>query len=264
MASNLESSVEDLLDSPGGRIAQDIGVHLRKRARLYALIFILGMVITFPLTKELISWLLGDAGLLPEDANIITTTPVEFILIQVRIAAGVGLFLVLLVALSEGALKAAKSEALRERLTESGLNIPKPRPAMIKVILSMLILAGLGVIYSWELLVPILLEYLQKDAASVGLETDWRLEGFVGFIVNLTIACIIGFQAPVITTLLLRTGTVERSIIIRYRRHIWFGAFVVGALFSPPDPLSLFMVAGPIVLLFELALLWDRIQTIAQ
>ena len=167
----------------------------------------------------------------------------------------------LMVAMAEGALKAAKSETLRERLAESDLRIPKPGPAMVKVVLSMLILAGLGLLYSWELLIPILLDYLQKDAASVGLETDWRLEGFVGFIINLSIACIIGFQAPVITTLILRSGTVERQIITHYRRHIWFGAFVVGALFSPPDPLSLFMVAGPIVLLFELALLWDRITT---
>ena len=42
------------------------------------------------------------------------------------------------------------------------------------------------------------------------------------------------------------------------RRVIWFGAFVLGAFMSPPDPLSLFLVAMPIILLFEAAMVVDR------
>jgi Sec-independent protein secretion pathway component TatC len=39
---------------------------------------------------------------------------------------------------------------------------------------------------------------------------------------------------------------------------IWFGAFVLGAFMSPPDPLSLFLVAMPIIVLFEVAMVVDR------
>ena len=104
-----------------------------------------------------------------------------------------------------------------------------------------------------------LLEYLTTDAQSAGLSTDWRLSGYVGFIANLAIASIIGFQAPVATLLILRFGVVDRSQIKQYRRHIWFSSFVMGALFSPPDPLSLFLVAVPVILLFEIALVIDTI-----
>ena len=45
------------------------------------------------------------------------------------------------------------------------------------------------------------------------------------------------------------------------RRIIWFSAFVVGAFMSPPDPLSLFLVALPIIVLFEAALLFDAFRT---
>ena len=40
--------------------------------------------------------------------------------------------------------------------------------------------------------------------SNAGLSTEWRLSGYVGFIVNLALACVIGFQAPVVTILCLR------------------------------------------------------------
>ena len=73
------------------------------------------------------------------------------------------------------------------------------------------------------------------------------------------LACVIGFQAPLITHLSLKSGAVDRPTMVAYRRHIWFITFVLGAAFSPPDPLSLFLVSLPIILLFEAALLWDKI-----
>jgi sec-independent protein translocase protein TatC len=90
------------------------------------------------------------------------------------------------------------------------------------------------------------------------LSTEWRLSNYAGFIVNLVSASAIGFQAPLITTLLLRSGAVSRDQFVASRRVIWFGAFVLGAFMSPPDPLSLFLVAMPIILLFEAAMAVDR------
>ena len=91
-----------------------------------------------------------------------------------------------------------------------------------------------------------LLEYLANDAQAAGLSTEWRLSSFVGFIVSLCLACVIGFQAPLITLLSLQSGAVDRPTLVAYRRHIWFITFVLGAAFSPPDPLSLFLVSMPI------------------
>jgi Sec-independent protein secretion pathway component TatC len=41
---------------------------------------------------------------------------------------------------------------------------------------------------------------------------------------------------------------------------IWFIAILLGAALSPPDPLSMFLVGGPIILLLEIALLIDKIM----
>jgi len=90
------------------------------------------------------------------------------------------------------------------------------------------------------------------------LDTTWRLSSFIGFILNLCFAGLIAFQTPLVTLVLIRSGAVERAVISSHRRHVWFSAVVLGALLSPPDPLSMLLVAAPMLILFELALLFDR------
>ena len=135
--------------------------------------------------------------------------------------------------------------------------MPKPGPRLVAASLAAIGLMIVGALYAWYGLIPLLLDYLTTDAQQAGLSTEWRLSNYAGFIVNLLSASAIGFQAPLITTLILRSGVVSRQQMAASRRVVWFGAFVLGALMSPPDPLSLFLVAMPILLLFEAALAVD-------
>jgi len=226
---------------------KQISTHIRSRMKLIVALFIIGIAIGIPITHKLVDWLL-DTGLVPDDVNIIILTPVEFIMLQVRVGAWIGAGLAVLALIIDGAWK-------------SGLAKKSPRPAL-SLIISLIIaiaLAALGIVYSWNLLTPMLLDYLANDAQAAGLSTEWRLSSFVGFIVSLCLACVIGFQAPLLTTLSLRSGAIDRPTLLEFRRHIWFITFVLGAAFSPPDPLSLFLVSLPIILLFEAALLWDKL-----
>jgi sec-independent protein translocase protein TatC len=159
----------------------------------------------------------------------------------------------------EASFRGVKHPVVKARIAELDLKAPRPSMAMVLSVASSIGLAILGIIYAWELLTPMLLEYLSNDAQEAGLSTQWKLAAYVGFVLNLAIASAIGFQAPVVTMLALRVGMVEQKTITMYRKHIWFSSFVLGAMFSPPDPLSLFLVALPIILLFEISLIIDRI-----
>ena len=227
---------------------KQISEHIRSRMKLIVTLFIFGIAIGIPIAHRVVDWLL-EIGLLPDDVNIIVLTPVEFIMLQVRIGAWLGAGLAVLALIIDGAWK-------------SGLAKKSPRPALSVVIsvIVAIVLGGIGIAYSWNLLTPMLLEYLASDAQAAGLSTEWRLSSFVGFIVSLCLACVIGFQAPLVTLLSLQSGAVDRPTLVAYRRHIWFITFVLGAAFSPPDPLSLFLVSLPIILLFEAALFWDKIR----
>ena len=120
-------------------------------------------------------------------------------------------------------------------------------------------LAIVGLIYAWEVLIPFLLEYLQEDAADAGLEATWHLQAWVGFLASLALGSALAFQVPLAVIIVLRGGLVERVMLTRYRRHLWFTSIVLGAMLSPPDPLSLALIAAPMVVLFEVALMLDAL-----
>jgi len=240
---------EDFTIDPEIRnLFKQISNHIRSRMKLIVALFIIGIAIGIPISHRVVDWLL-EVGLVPEGVNIIILTPVEFIMLQVRVGAWLGTGLAVLALIVDGAWK-------------SGLAKKSPRPAfsVIVAVVFAIILATAGLIYSWYLLTPMLLDYLATDAQSAGLSTEWRLSSFIGFIISLCLACVIGFQAPLITMLSLQSGAVDRATLLAYRRHIWFTTFVLGAAFSPPDPLSLFLVSLPIILLFEAALIWDNLM----
>ena len=220
--------------------------HLRARLGIISIAFIVGLVTGIPAAAGLIQWLLTDANLLPDGVNVITLTPVEFIMLQVKVGAWLGFLLAIFVIAVEGAWR-----------SQIGKKIPHPGRSAIITGLSAITLAVAGVWYAFDLLTPMLLNYLSADAQAVGLNTEWRLNGYVGFILNLSVACALGFQAPVATTLAIESGAVTRQQFSEYRRHIWFGTFVIGAALSPPDPLSLFLVSLPIIVLFEISLFID-------
>jgi len=236
-----------LIDPRFKELFSQVSTHLKSRLKLIVFLFLFGLVAGIPLAKELVENLL-NSDILPAGVNVIVLTPVEFIMIQVRVGAWLGSGLAITALLVELAWK-----------SELNQHVPKPGRTLFLSIIAILFLAISGLIYSWELLTPMLLQYLSEDAQSAGLSTEWRLSSFVGFILNLCLASAIGFQAPLVTILAIRSGAVERDLLVQYRRHIWFTTFVLGAAFSPPDPLSLFLVAIPIILLFELALLFDAI-----
>ena len=258
-----QNAVMGLIDSPGGVLVSDISLYLKSRIKLLVALFIISVAVGFSLTKSVIKWLI-EPERLPSDVNIIVTSPIEFILLQFQISVSFGIVIVGLFLLIEALRKGVNNDAIRLRLAELEVKPPKFSLAFITTIGFTFLFALAGLLYSWEFLTPMILQYLTEDAQTAGLSTEWRLSGYVGFIVNLALACVIGFQSPVITLLVLRLGVATRGQIAQFRKHIWFTAFVLGAFLSPPDPLSLFLVAMPVVILFELAMLIDSIFKISK
>lgn len=252
----IQQTVERLAQSSGGQILASARDGLQRSLKYYVGLFLLGFLIAFPISSDFISWLVDDARL-PAGVEIIVISPVEFLFLQLRIAGYVGLLFVCLMVVVQVAKHGLNHEAVRQRIVELDVNLPKPGPRLVAASLAAIGLMIVGALYAWYGLIPLLLDYLTTDAQQAGLSTEWRLSNYAGFIVNLLSASAIGFQAPLITTLILRSGVVSRQQMAASRRVVWFGAFVLGAFMSPPDPLSLFLVAMPILLLFEAALAVD-------
>ena len=72
------------------------------------------------------------------------------------------------------------------------------------------------------------------------------------------------FEVPIIVIVLVRMRIVELVTLRQWRPYVVVGAFVVGAIFTPPDVVSQLMLAVPLCLLYELGMLMARFVTTAE
>ena len=240
-----------LLDS---REAKVLISHLDKRRKLYMGIFAMGFVAGYPIAEVIIEWLLDSDGYIPVGVEVIILQPLEVILLQLRIAAQIAFGMIIATVIIDLAWTGGRlfPEAA------SKLRRPPRGSEAVTVILMSAALGAIGLAYSHNVLIPFLLEYLAEDSAESGLQSTWQLQSWVGFVTGLYFSSVLGFQVPIIAVLLIRSGLVERRAIVENRGAIWFAALFLGALISPPDPISLFLVGGPMLVLLEFALLYER------
>ena len=89
------------------------------------------------------------------------------------------------------------------------------------------------------------------------------IDKYLSFVLTMFIAFGVTFEVPVVVVVLVRLGVVELQKLRSIRGYVIVGAFVVGAIFAPPDVLSQCMLAVPLWLLYELGLLVARFVTVS-
>ncbi len=82
---------------------------------------------------------------------------------------------------------------------------------------------------------------------------------YIGFVTMLMLGVVISFQLPVIMMILGWSRLVEPKTVSKYRRYCIFVCFLLGALMTPADPISMFALAVPLWGLFELGLVVMRL-----
>ena len=239
-----------LFDSEGAR---SLISYLDKRRKLYLGVFAIGFVSGYPMAELIIEWLLDSDGYIPVGVEVIILQPLEVILLQLRIAAQIAFGLTIAIIILD--LSWTGSELFPEAASRFSRSSGSTR--VFSAILAVTALGVMGLAYAHNVLVPFLLEYLAEDSAESGLQSTWQLQSWVGFVTGLYFSSVLGFQVPILAVLLIRSGLIERSTIVENRGAIWFGALFLGALISPPDPISLFLVGGPMLVLLEVALIYE-------
>ena len=125
------------------------------------------------------------------------------------------------------------------------------------VIISSFFFFLLGMSFAYFFVFPIAFGFFASYApAGVQMMTD--IDKYLSFVLTMFIAFGVTFEVPVIVIVLVRLGIVSLDKLRSIRAYVIVGAFVVGAVFTPPDIVSQLLLAVPLWMLYELGLLMAR------
>lgn len=115
-----------------------------------------------------------------------------------------------------------------------------------------------GMAFAYFIVLPAVFEFVTRFAPEgVAVMTD--IGKYLDFVLTLFLTFGITFEVPVLVVVLVRTGLVSVHKLQEVRRYVLVGAFVVGAIFTPPDVVSQFMLALPLYLLYELGIVMAKL-----
>ena len=116
---------------------------------------------------------------------------------------------------------------------------------------SSLFLAGMS--FAYFLVFPVIFGYIVNTAPQgVAVMTD--IGSYLDFVLTLFFAFGLAFQVPIAVVMTVRFGWVTIQTLQQARGYVIVGAFVIGAIFTPPDIISQFMLAVPMWLLYEIGI----------
>ena len=136
---------------------------------------------------------------------------------------------------------------------------PKERRLVLSYFPSSILLFVVGVMFAFLMMVPWGIYFLNGGSSLLTGRPDFKANEYLSFLSSLCFGLGIVFQVPIVMTACARVGLVEVKTLAKMRAHFLFGAFVIAAVFTPPDPYTQVMMAGPMVLLYEVGIMTSRL-----
>ncbi len=143
------------------------------------------------------------------------------------------------------------------RFVTPGLRPVERRYALPFVLISQLLFAG-GAVFSYFVLpraLEVLLGFAGDNVASVMGANE-----YLNFLLHMMIGFGVAFEVPLILITLVLMGSLSAAALRRFRRYAIFLGFVASAIITPTtDPITMTLLALPLIGFYELSLLVARL-----
>lgn len=124
------------------------------------------------------------------------------------------------------------------------------RRFMMPLVIASTLLFLAGMAFAYFLVFPVVFGFITGYVPQgVAVMTD--IGSYLDFVITLFMAFGLAFEVPIAVIVLVGFGLVQISTLKEIRSYVIVGAFVLGAIFTPPDIISQFMLAIPLWLLYE-------------
>ncbi len=112
----------------------------------------------------------------------------------------------------------------------------------------------LGVLVCYFIVSPFLLPYLMGMTPDF-VQMQLRANESLGTISKLLMGFGIAFQFPMIVLIGVYLGVFTPASLRAYRKMAFVGMAIAAAILTPPDPISMLIMMGPLYLMYELSIL---------
>ena len=124
----------------------------------------------------------------------------------------------------------------------------------LPLIVSSVFFLVVGIGFAYLFVLPAAYKFFFSFASQTGADVMQDLQKYWDFTLAIFFGFGVTFEVPVVEMLLVKLGMVSVEQLKAARRYVLVGAFVVAAVLTPPDVISQFMLAIPLILLYELGI----------
>lgn len=183
-------------------------------------------------------------AVMPEGSGFIATTPLEGLITYLKVSLLAGLFL-------------ASPFILHQvwRFVAPGLYRKEKRLAGAFVLLSTLSFVG-GALFGYYVIFPVGFKFFVTALQGTEIRFLPQMKEYLGFISKMLLTFGVVFEMPLILILLAKIGIISHRSLSKARKYVLVLMFLVAGLLTPgPDVLSQFLLAVPLLILYELSAL---------
>ncbi len=226
-------------------------IELRTRLLWSVVAILIAFFLCFAFAKDIFALLVRPLAEAGQD-RVIFTQVFEAFFVQVRVA----FFGALMVSFPVVATQ-------MWRFVAPGL-YRQEKAALLPFLAATPFLFSAGACFAYFIAIPTALTFLlgfQGDLGSSGVSQEAlpSVGNYLSFIMQFLFAFGVAFLLPVLLMLLNKAGIVTRDQLVGFRRYFIVVAFVIAAIFTPPDVVSQLLLAVPLVLLYEISLIAIRL-----
>jgi sec-independent protein translocase protein TatC len=215
---------------------------LRKRLIISLIAVGMGFVISYIFSKEIFHLLMIPLiKVLPPGASMIFTNLPEAFFTYLKVALLAGIFVASPVVLYQIWLFVAPALYSHEK-----------RYAIPFVIFSTLLFVG-GASFGYFIVFPFGFKFFISFATDF-IQPAPKLKEYLSFCSILLLTFGLVFELPLFIFFLSKLGVVDARMLSRNRRYVILGIFVIAAILTPPDVVTQIMMAGPLLLLYEVSI----------
>jgi len=120
------------------------------------------------------------------------------------------------------------------------------------------LLFTIGVLFGYFIVTPLAVNFLANYQVAETILNEFDIISYVTTVATLVVACGLMFQLPIVVFFLTKAGLVTPELMKAYRRHAIVVILIVGAIITPPDPISQVLMAFPLIFLYQISIFISR------